>query len=86
MNRLLQAWGWAGSVEAGTTLERKIPKGSLPGGMGKADALIEGTRCTLKQAALQTICLFQEAPRNNAKYCIDRRDNPSLRGMISLST
>lgn len=44
VNRLLQAWGWADSVEAGTTFERKIPKGSLAGGMGKADALIEGTR------------------------------------------
>jgi len=47
VNRLLQAWGWADSVEAGTTFERKIPKGSLAGGMGKADALIEGTRATV---------------------------------------
>lgn len=43
VNPLLQAWGWAASVEAGTTFERKIPKGSLAGGLGKADALIEGT-------------------------------------------
>jgi hypothetical protein len=47
VNRLLQAWGWADSVEAGTTFERKIPKGSLKGGMGKADALIEGTRASV---------------------------------------
>jgi hypothetical protein len=47
VNRLLQAWGWADSVEAGTTFERKIPKGSLAGGMGKADALIEATRATV---------------------------------------
>ena len=47
VNRLLQAWGWADSVEAGTTFERKIPKGSRDGGMGKADALIEGTRATV---------------------------------------
>jgi hypothetical protein len=47
VNRLLQAWGWSDSVEAGTTFERKIPKGSLAGGMGKADALIEGTRATV---------------------------------------
>ena len=47
VNRLLQAWGWADAVEAGTTFERKIPKGSLAGGMGKADALIEGTRATV---------------------------------------
>lgn len=47
VNRLLQAWGWTDSVEAGTTFERKIPKGSLAGGMGKADALIEGTRATV---------------------------------------
>jgi len=47
VNRLLQAWGWADSVEAATTFERKIPKGSLAGGMGKADALIEGTRATV---------------------------------------
>ena len=47
VNRLLQAWGWADSVEAGTTFERKIPKGSLAGGMGKADALVEGTRATV---------------------------------------
>lgn len=47
VNRLLQAWGWADSVEAGTTFERKIPKGSLAGGMGKADALIEGARATV---------------------------------------
>ena len=47
VNRLLQAWGWADAVEAGTTFERKIPKGSLAGGMGKADALIEATRSTV---------------------------------------
>jgi hypothetical protein len=47
VNRLLQAWGWADAVEAGTTFERRIPKGSLNGGMGKADALIEGTRATV---------------------------------------
>ncbi|WP_259720204.1 hypothetical protein [Synechococcus sp. CS-1328] len=47
VNRLLQAWGWADAVEAGTTFERKIPKGSLAGGMGNADALIEGTRATV---------------------------------------
>lgn len=47
VNRLLQAWGWADAVEAGTTFERRIPKGSLNGGMGKADALIEGTRSTV---------------------------------------
>jgi hypothetical protein len=47
VNRLLQAWGWADSVEAGTTFERKIPRGSRDGGMGKADALIEGTRATV---------------------------------------
>lgn len=45
--RLLQAWGWADQVEAGTTFERKIPKGSRDGGMGKADALIEGTRASV---------------------------------------
>jgi hypothetical protein len=44
VNRLLQAWGWADSVETGTIFERKIPKSSREGGMGKADALIEGTR------------------------------------------
>jgi hypothetical protein len=43
VNRLLQAWGWADAVEAGTTFERRIPKGSLAGGMGKADALIVAT-------------------------------------------
>jgi len=47
VNRLLQAWGWTDAVEAGTTFERKIPKGSLAGGMGKADALIEATRSTV---------------------------------------
>ena len=47
VTRLLQAWGWEDSVEAGTTFERKIPKGSLAGGMGKADALVEGTRSTV---------------------------------------
>lgn len=47
VNRLLQAWGWADALEAGTTFERRIPKGSLNGGMGKADALIEGTRATV---------------------------------------
>jgi hypothetical protein len=47
VNRLLQAWGWADAVEAGTTFEQRIPKGSLHGGMGKADALIEGTRATV---------------------------------------
>ena len=47
VNRLLQAWGWADAVEAGTTFERKIHKGSLAGGMGKADALIEATRSTV---------------------------------------
>ncbi|MCT0212841.1 N-6 DNA methylase [Synechococcus sp. CS-1327] len=47
VNRLLQAWGWADAVEAGTFFEKPIPKGSLGGGMGKADALIEGTRSTV---------------------------------------
>ncbi|MCT0249765.1 DNA methyltransferase [Synechococcus sp. CS-205] len=47
VNRLLQAWGWADAVEAGTFFEKPIPKGSLAGGMGKADALIEGTRATV---------------------------------------
>lgn len=47
VNRLMQAWGWADSVEAGVTFERKIPKGSLAGGTGKADALIEGTRASV---------------------------------------
>jgi hypothetical protein len=47
VNRLLQAWGWADAVEAGTTFERRIPKGSLAGGMGKAEALIEATRGTV---------------------------------------
>lgn len=36
VNRLLQAWGWADAVEAGTTFEYKIPKGSLAGGSGSA--------------------------------------------------
>lgn len=47
INRLLQAWGWAGAVEAGTFFEKPIPKGSVNSGMGKADALIEGTRSTV---------------------------------------
>ncbi|MEB3361449.1 MAG: DNA methyltransferase, partial [Synechococcaceae cyanobacterium] len=47
VNRLLQAWGWADSIEARTTFERKIPNGSLAGGMGKADALVEGTQTTV---------------------------------------
>ncbi len=42
VNRLLQAWGWADAMEAGVIFERKIPGGSLGGGMGSADALIEG--------------------------------------------
>ena len=45
--RLLQAWGWVDAVEAGTTFERKIPKGSLNGGMGSADVLIQGTRASV---------------------------------------
>ena len=40
VNRLLQAWGWADAVEAGTTFERRIPKGSQAGGTGKADAYV----------------------------------------------
>jgi hypothetical protein len=34
-------------VEAATTFERRIPKGSLNGGMGSADALIQGTRASV---------------------------------------
>lgn len=47
VNRLLQAWGWEDAVEAKTTFEHRIPKGSQAGGMGKADALIEGTRASV---------------------------------------
>jgi SAM-dependent methyltransferase len=42
VQKLLTAWGWEDSTEAGVRFEHKIPKGGAGGGMGYADALIPG--------------------------------------------
>ena len=42
IQKLLVAWGWEDSTEAQVSFERRIPKGGSGGGMGFADALIEG--------------------------------------------
>ena len=42
LEKLLKAWGWEDSTEAGVLFEERIPKGGRGGGMGYADALIKG--------------------------------------------
>lgn len=42
IQKLLVAWGWDDATEAAVRFERRIPKGGAGGGMGFADALIEG--------------------------------------------
>ena len=42
LEKLLKAWGWEDSAEAGVLFEERIPKGGRGGGMGYADALIKG--------------------------------------------
>jgi hypothetical protein len=77
VNRLLQAWGWADSVEAGVIFERKIPGGSIGGGLGKADALIEGlvliemkTRGQLLQPAFAQLDRYNQRLIPKPSYCI----------------
>ena len=42
LEKLIKAWGWEDSTEAGVLFEERIPKGGRGGGMGYADALIKG--------------------------------------------
>jgi hypothetical protein len=77
VNRLLQAWGWAVSVEAGVIFERKIAGGSLGGSLGKADALIEGlvliemeSRGQPLQPALAQLDRYNQRLAPKPAYCI----------------
>ena len=77
VNRLLQAWGWADSVEAGVIFERKIPGGSIGGGLGKADALIEGlvliemkSRGQLLQPSFAQLDRYNQRLIPKPSYCI----------------